>query len=781
MERFIIADVAAAMRSAVHHWPASLANACLMMVGVAGTCIFVSISDATIEGKLKFPNAERLRSVDAIVDGVEFTGNTVLAAELPSIAAADVFDRMAVLVRGHYKVALAENRAKRYPGARADAETMSVLGVSPLLGRWFRPSDAAPGAAPVVVIGYDLWQAAFAGAADAIGASIAVGDSRREVVGIMPEGFAFPLHEHIWLPLARPASTGLNDRRRFAVFGTLKDGMSDRGASVAVASAVRAAAADASRDRSAQVRRMQLSALGGRTGLVVVYTMEVVAFLVYALACVNAVGLLAGRAVGRLREIRIRHRVGASTGRLLRQLTFEGLVVACVALLFALPLAAFALERIERLVFSSVAATPFWWSFDLSPRAIWIAVTAVPVASVTVGALPVLATVGLRPMQGQEKRRSASRLLGLGLVLLQTFVCVLLATVAMAFLRTLADRTEHGLGFDPQRFLHARIELPEAVAQRGVFAKAVADIERAARATPIFDGIAVTDFIPGVSAGAATVQRVDGTAFETNLARVSDRFFEVVVPLEGAAGAGSARGLLSGRQAVVTARFRELLGESRFVFESQFGSPWRVAGAVGDVMVGSGFQPGAENPAAFVALQPRRLLSVLLRYASGPSAGAAEEARRTLASALPGVEVFEVLPLQRVIEKHAAGIPIITQVLLAAAAAAAALALAGLIGVVGNQAAQARREIGIRRAVGARPARIVLQIGGRTWAASVTGVASGIAVSAYMQAMLGGLVDGAWLWDATCAAIVLLIVGVAIAGTVLQLMDDSPYGGVREH
>lgn len=778
MERFI-ADVAAAMRSAAHHWPVLLANAGLMMVGVVGTCIFVSLSDATIEGDLKFPNAERLRTVDAIVDGVEFAGNTISAAELPSIAAADVFERMTVLRRWSYTVALTEDRAKRYQGARADAETASTLGVSPLLGRWFRPSDAASGAVPVVVIGYDLWRTAFAGAADAIGTSITVGGSRREVVGIMPQGFAFPLHEQLWLPLASPASINPNDKRRFAVFGTLKDGMSDRSASVAVASAVRAAAVDASRDRSAQVRRMQLSVLG--TGVVIVYTMEVVAYLLYALACANTVGLLAGRAVGRLREIRIRHVVGASTGRLLWQLTLEGLVVACVALLFAIPLAAFALERIEELVFANIAWAPFWWSFDLSPRAIWIAVTAVPVTSVVVGTLPVLATVGLRPMQGREKRRSASRLLGLGLVLLQTFVCVLLVTVAMVFLRTLADRTEHGLGFDPQRFLHAQIELPEAAAKRGAFAKAVADIERATRATPIFDGIAVMDFIPGVGVGLATVQRTDGTTFKTNLARVSDRFFEVVLPLEDAAGDGSARGLLRGRQAVVTARFRELLGESRFVFESQFGSPWRVVGTVGDVLTGGGFQPSAEYPTAFVALPPRRLLSVMLRYASGPSAGAAEEARRALASALPGVGVFEVLPLQRVIEKRAAGIPVVTQMLLVVATVATAFALAGLIGVVGNQAAQTRREIGIRRAVGARPARIVLRIGGRMWAASVAGVASGVAVSAYMQAMLGRLVDAAWLWDVTYAAIVLLIVGIAIAGTVLRLMDDSPYGGVREH
>ena len=274
-----------------------MVNVGLMAAGLVGTRVFVSLSDATIEGELGFAHAERLRSIDAIVDGVEFTGNSLSAAELSLIVAAGVFNGVTVMRREQYKVALARDRSGWFAGARADAAMASVLGVDPLLGRWFLPSDVAPGAAPVAVIGFDIWQRVFDGDSSALGSFVAVNDVRREVVGVMPEGFAFPLHEQLWLPLDVPTSTGPQDRRRYAAFGALGEGISERRASVAVASAVRAAGTAAIVDRSAQVRRVQLSAIGGGVGVLVVRTMEVTSFLIYVVACVNAMGLLAGRAI----------------------------------------------------------------------------------------------------------------------------------------------------------------------------------------------------------------------------------------------------------------------------------------------------------------------------------------------------------------------------------------------------------------------------------------------------------------------------------------------------
>ena len=784
-----LADIVAAARSVARHWLTSLVNIVLMTVGLAGTCIFVSLSDAILKGDLGFPHAERLRSVDAIVGGVEYTG-AVAAAELPAIAAADVFDRLTVMsVGGRYKVMLEEGLSRRYQGSRADTETLNVLGARPLLGRWFSPADTAAGAAPVAVISHALWQEAFGGDAAAIGNSLVIDEVRRQIVGVMPPDFLFPVAEHIWLPLAVPDSAGPNDRRRFNVYGTLRDGLSERSASVAVAGAVRAVGADAGRggsggsgERSAQLRRVQLSLIGGGIGTMVMRTLEIMSFLVYIVACVNAMGLLAGRAVGRFKEIRVRQVVGASMGRLLWQLTLEGMVIVCIAAACALSLAVLALGQIGSVVAVNMPYVPFWWSFELSPRAVWIALSAVPIGSVLVGCLPVLAAVGLRPMQQSARRRSASRSLGLGLVLLQTFIGIVLVTVAMGFLRTLSDRTGEALGFAPERFLHAQIELPAGMG-RDAFANAVDDIERAATAVPGFDGAAALGFIPGVQTeGRRTVRRADDSLFEANLAGVSPSFFELAVPLAGSNRSGDVFG--TGREAVVTAGFLDQLGgDGRFVFESQTGSPWRVVGSVADVTMASGYQPGAALPTVFVPLRRERQLQVLLRYADAPFAGAAQQARDVLRSAVPGIEVFDVLPLDRVIEQNSVGMPMIADMLLIAAIVASALAFAGLVGVVGKHAAQARREIGIRRSLGAWQGRIVLQIGGRTWLVALAGIAVGAVASLQLQGALEsvGMVEVAWWWDALCAALMFLLVGAAIAATVLRLMDDSPYASVREN
>ena len=779
----IFADVAAAGRNVARHWRTATVNVGLMAAGLVGTCIFVSLSDATIRGDLGFAHAERLRAIDAIVDGVEYTGNSLSAAELSLIASTEVFDGVTVMRRGQYKIGLASDRRGWYAGAHADAAMTSVLGTDPLIGRWFLPSDVVPGAPPVAVIGFDIWHAAFGGDSSAIGSFVAVNDVRHQVIGVMAEGFAFPLHEQLWLPLDVPTSAGPNDRRRFAAFGTLKDGVPERGASVAVASAVRAAGSVATEDRSAHVRPVQLSAIGGGVGVLVVRTMEVVSFLIYIVACVNAMGLLAGRAIGRLKEIRVRKVVGASTARLLWQFTLEGFVVSCTSILVAIPVAASVLAHLEQLVFANIAAAPFWWSFGLSPRAVWIAVTAVPIGSLAVGFLPVVATVGLGAMRGNPRRRSVSRALGLSLVLLQTFIGVLLSTVAMGFLRTLWDRTENSLGFVPDRFLQAQVELPEAAAKEvDVFVRVVEDIERAVLSVPGFDGAAVTDFTPGVGTRGATVRRSDGTTHEVNLAGVSSGFFETAVPPITTRQGWSAGRMLGTRQAVVTEGFLEASEDRHFAFASAPGSPWQVVGVVGKVTMGSGYQPGDEDPTVFVALQPKRLLSVLLRYEDGPFAGAVEEGRKALATATPGMEVFEIVALRQVIEKNAAGMPMVAQVLLAAASVASVFAFAGLVGVLGKHTTQARRETGIRRSLGAGVMDIVRQIGGRFWLATFAGVVGGVACSIYVQAILQdiGLVDAAWVWDAMCGAVVLLVTGVCSAGTVLWLMDDSPYGGVRE-
>ena len=109
--------------------------------------------------------------------------------------------------------------------AGISAAGFRVARVSPLMGRPITDADAAPGAAPVVVIGYDVWQRRFAGAQDVIGRELRLGQDVHTVVGVMPNGFQFPLNFRYWVPLQLGADAMLrNTGPEGVVFGRLAPG-----------------------------------------------------------------------------------------------------------------------------------------------------------------------------------------------------------------------------------------------------------------------------------------------------------------------------------------------------------------------------------------------------------------------------------------------------------------------------------------------------------------------------------------------------------------------------
>src|SRR6185503_15397110 len=93
------------------------------------------------------------------------------------------------------------NRAEPVRIAEMTATGFRIARVPPLKGRYFHDDDERVGAAPVVVIGYDVWQNRFAGRSDIVGQTVQLGDVRHTIIGVMPEGFGFPINNRIWTPL----------------------------------------------------------------------------------------------------------------------------------------------------------------------------------------------------------------------------------------------------------------------------------------------------------------------------------------------------------------------------------------------------------------------------------------------------------------------------------------------------------------------------------------------------------------------------------------------------
>ena len=221
-----------------------------------------------------------------------------------------------------------EGRVEALRVAEITASAFPLTRVPPLLGRPLQPTDEMPGAEPVVVLGYDVWQRQFLHDPAIIGRVVTVGRTARTVVGVMPPRFGFPRNQQAWVPLPvqdAPPREG----PAVQVFGRLADGASwqDAAAELAVVSARSAADQPATH---AQLRT-RVRAFAGRTPgdplRLEDWLIHAIVLLVLGAVCANVATLIFARTAMRESEMVVRHALGASRARVIAQIVTESLVL----------------------------------------------------------------------------------------------------------------------------------------------------------------------------------------------------------------------------------------------------------------------------------------------------------------------------------------------------------------------------------------------------------------------------------------------------------------------
>jgi predicted permease len=250
-------------------------------------------------------------------------------------------------------------------GAYVAAGAFQLLGENPIVGRDFVPEDDRPGAPGVVLLGYTIWTSRYGGDRAIVGRTIQVNGAPRVVIGVMPEGFRFPVNFELWLPLmSMPGiDTERRDVRQLQAFGRLGGGVT-----IAQAQAeMTTVAARLSLDYPATNRdvRPLVRPFTGVPSRLFVALLGAVAFLLL-IACANVANLMLVRSARRSREISIRTSLGATRWRIVRQLLVECLLVALAAgaLGFALSIAG---VRLYAYAVSGIDF-PYWynerWTMD---------------------------------------------------------------------------------------------------------------------------------------------------------------------------------------------------------------------------------------------------------------------------------------------------------------------------------------------------------------------------------------------------------------------------------
>jgi putative ABC transport system permease protein len=305
----------------------------VLALGIAVTGTFFTLMNGIVFRGLPLDGVERV----VVVSSRDAQGQVrpMSFADFEDVkSAARAFRQLAAFSSGPMTVADADQPAERVAGAYVSAGLLTLLGENPILGRDLQALDDRQGAAAVVILGRSLWQRRYAGRAAVVGETVRVNGMHATVVGVMPERSKFPTNAELWLPLAhRP---GLFERKRDArslsVFGWLGDGRTVQSAVTelrGIASRLSEQYADTNQHFRFEAVPVNEQYLGTSTHPAW-FAFIAAGTLVLLIACANIANLLLMRSVRRTREIAVRLALGATRGRVTRQLLAESLVLAAL-------------------------------------------------------------------------------------------------------------------------------------------------------------------------------------------------------------------------------------------------------------------------------------------------------------------------------------------------------------------------------------------------------------------------------------------------------------------
>ena len=349
---------------------------------------------------------------------------------------------------------------------RATSGIFSMLHIHPVLGRDFLPSDAQTGAAPVLMIGYTIWQERYAGSPSVVGRQVRINEKPATIIGVMPQGFGFPTTVDLWMPLAPTPSDLRRDNRQLEVFGILHPGVKLPFAQIEVTSISNRLAAqysDTDKNTTANVMTFHERYNGGNIRMVFILMLASVGF-VLLIACANVANMMLSRAIGRQREMSIRAALGASRWRVIRQLLIESVLLSLLGGALGLALAYYGVRWFD-LATSSVGR-PYWVQFTMDYPVFGYFAALCILSGLLFGTAPALRAS--RPDLNQilqDGARSIGRhrggFLAAALVVFQFALTLVLLTGAGVFVHSLLKAVATNRSIPADQLMVARIYLPE--------------------------------------------------------------------------------------------------------------------------------------------------------------------------------------------------------------------------------------------------------------------------------------------------------------------------------
>jgi predicted permease len=706
-----------------------------------------------------------------------------------------VFSGLAAFNLSAFNLLDGEGRPERVWGSLVSGNYFDVLGMRPILGRAFAPDeDRAPGADPVVVISHRLWRRRFAADPSLIGKAIRLNKRDFTVIGVAAEGFSgsfVGLSLDLWAPLMMapqlsPSGDQLDRRDSMWLFviGRLKDGVTFEKAQADVRNIAAQLAKDYPQTNgklSAKLFTLIKEPYGAGQMAPVFVVLLIVTGLVLLIACANVAGLLLAAAAGRGREMGVRSALGASRGRLVRQMLTESLMLVVMGAAAGALLAAW-LRNAMSLILPPMGlplGLNLVWDYQ-----VFIFASALTLLTVmAVGLVPALLASKVDPIASIRSEAGAasslirrSRLRG-ALVVAQIAVSVVSLFSAGLFIRTLVEERKVNLGFDSEGALLVSMDLhPNGYDEKSGVEFYRQLVERV-RALPDVESASLSNKVPPIlfsrNLGEFEIegyeQRKD-EVISVEYEVVAPRYFQTMrIPLIE----GREYNETDHRQATPVVIVNETMARRYWAGQSPVGRRLRrkgsgswsaVIGVARDVKNFGPTEPA--QPWVYYTLDQQYdpLMTLVARVGPNP--------QQALASVLGVVRALDpALPVfdEKTLAAHSGASIFLERlaVILLSAFGLLALTLAaiGLYGMLAYAVSQRTREIGVRMALGARSRDVFRLVVGQGIILALIGMAIGLTASLALTRLMKNLLFGVTPNDPLtfAATVALLIIVVALS------------------